>query len=57
VKRCTAAIAADLRARLGGRAAGIYQRLGVPGVKTGYAGDTTVNDVKHNHYDQVMVNH
>jgi hypothetical protein len=35
----------------------LYQRLGVPGVKTGYAGDTTVDGVKHNHYDQVMVNH
>jgi len=29
----------------------------VPGVKTGYAGDTTVDGVRHNHYDQVMVNH
>ncbi|MFL5852620.1 MAG: glycoside hydrolase family 97 protein [Solirubrobacteraceae bacterium] len=35
----------------------LYERLGVPGVKTGYAGDTTVDGVKHNHYDQVMVNH
>ena len=35
----------------------LYQRLGVPGVKTGYAGDTTVDGVRHNHYDQVMVNH
>jgi alpha-glucosidase len=35
----------------------LYQRLGLPGVKTGYAGDTTVDGVKHNHYDQVMVNH
>ena len=35
----------------------LYQRLGVPGVKTGYAGGTTIDGVAHNHYDQAMVNH
>jgi glycosyl hydrolase family 97 len=35
----------------------LYQRLGVPGVKTGYAGGTTIDGVEHNHYDQAMVNH
>jgi Glycoside hydrolase 97/Glycosyl-hydrolase 97 N-terminal/Glycosyl-hydrolase 97 C-terminal, oligomerisation len=35
----------------------LYQRLGVPGVKTGYAGGTTIDGVAHNHYDQEMVNH
>jgi Glycoside hydrolase 97/Glycosyl-hydrolase 97 N-terminal/Glycosyl-hydrolase 97 C-terminal, oligomerisation len=35
----------------------LYERLGVPGVKTGYAGGTSINGVSHNHYDQAMVNH
>jgi hypothetical protein len=35
----------------------LYERLGVPGVKTGYAGGTTIDGVVHNHYDQGMVNH
>jgi alpha-glucosidase len=35
----------------------LYERLGVPGLKTGYAGDTTIDGVVHNHYDQAMVNH
>ena len=39
------------------RAFSLYERLGVPGVKTGYAGGTTIDGVEHNHYDQAMVNH
>jgi hypothetical protein len=35
----------------------LYERLGIPGVKTGYAYNTKVDGVIHNHYDQVMVNH
>ena len=35
----------------------LYRRLGVRAVKTGYAGDTTIDGVPHNHYDQDMVNH
>ena len=35
----------------------LYERLGVRAVKTGYAGDTTIDGVLHNHYDQAMVNH
>jgi alpha-glucosidase len=35
----------------------LYERLGVDAVKTGYAGDTRLDGVVHNHYDQVMVNH
>ncbi len=35
----------------------LYEGLGVPAVKTGYAGDTRLDGVVHNHYDQVMVNH
>jgi alpha-glucosidase len=35
----------------------LYERLGVPGVKTGYAGSTTIDGVEHPHYDQAMVNH
>ncbi|HWM08905.1 MAG TPA: glycoside hydrolase family 97 protein [Solirubrobacteraceae bacterium] len=35
----------------------LYRRLGVRAVKTGYAGDTTIDGVSHNHYDQAMVNH
>jgi alpha-glucosidase len=35
----------------------LYERLGVRAVKTGYAGDTTIDGVSHNHYDQAMVNH
>ena len=35
----------------------LYEQLGVRAVKTGYAGDTTIDGVSHNHYDQDMVNH
>ena len=35
----------------------LYEDLGVPGVKTGYAGGTTIGGVEHPHYDQAMVNH
>ena len=35
----------------------LYERLGLHGVKTGYAGGTTIDGVEHNHYDQAMVNH
>ncbi|MEA2612825.1 MAG: alpha-glucosidase, partial [Chloroflexota bacterium] len=35
----------------------LYERLGIPGLKTGYAGGTTIDGVAHNHYDQDMVNH
>ena len=35
----------------------LYERLGLNGVKTGYAGGTTIDGVEHNHYDQAMVNH
>ncbi len=35
----------------------LYERLGVPGLKTGYAGGTSIDGVEHNHYDQAMVNH
>ena len=35
----------------------LYEELGVPGVKTGYAGGTTIGGVEHPHYDQAMVNH
>jgi alpha-glucosidase len=35
----------------------LYEQLGVPGVKTGYAGATTIGGVEHAHYDQPMVNH
>jgi alpha-glucosidase len=35
----------------------LYERLRVPAVKTGYAGDTRLDGVVHNHYDQAMVNH
>jgi alpha-glucosidase len=35
----------------------LYEDLGVPGVKTGYAGGTTIGGVEHAHYDQAMVNH
>jgi alpha-glucosidase len=35
----------------------LYERLGVPGVKTGYAGSTSIGGVEHAHYDQAMVNH
>ena len=35
----------------------LYERLGVPGLKTGYAGGTSIGGVEHNHYDQAMVNH
>ena len=34
-----------------------YEQLGLHGVKTGYAGGTTIDGVEHNHYDQAMVNH
>ena len=35
----------------------LYESLGVPGVKTGYAGGTSIGGVEHAHYDQAMVNH
>jgi alpha-glucosidase len=35
----------------------LYEGLGVPGVKTGYAGGTSIGGVEHAHYDQAMVNH
>jgi hypothetical protein len=35
----------------------LYERLGIPGLKTGYAGGTSIDGVEHNHYDQAMVNH
>lgn len=35
----------------------LYERLGVPGLKTGDADDTTIDGVVHNHYDQAMANH
>ena len=35
----------------------LYEELGVPGVKTGYAGGTSIGGVEHAHYDQAMVNH
>ncbi|MGZ8648002.1 MAG: glycoside hydrolase family 97 protein [Solirubrobacteraceae bacterium] len=35
----------------------LYERLGIPGLKTGYAGGTSIGGVEHNHYDQAMVNH
>ena len=35
----------------------LYEELGVPGVKTGYAGGTSIGGVEHPHYDQPMVNH
>jgi alpha-glucosidase len=35
----------------------LYESLGVPGVKTGYAGGTSIGGVEHAHYDQPMVNH
>jgi alpha-glucosidase len=35
----------------------LYEGLGVPGVKTGYAGSITLDGGPHNHYDQAMVNH
>jgi len=36
---------------------GLYESLGVPGVKTGYAGSTSIGGIEHPHYDQAMVNH
>ncbi|GAA2801677.1 glycoside hydrolase family 97 protein [Saccharopolyspora taberi] len=33
-----------------------YERLGIPAVKTGYAGDTKIDGQPHPHYDQTMIN-
>lgn len=34
----------------------LYEELGVPAVKTGYAANTSYKGISHPHYDQVMVN-